>query len=370
MYRRPRSQLSRYERSDDVLLDVGMGTGARRCGSARGWRPGVPSGSTCRRGDRLIDAGAVRSPRASTTSSSASATSSEPLPFADGRVHRIVCSSAFHHFPKQLDTIAEMFRCCARRPACDRRCQPALSPRVRARRSALRRLQLSHFGTAPRDAAEASSAGSRAPRVSLARRSARSGAGASRSSVPAGESRPRERNRLDTDRDRSSSATTTRAGRTCTPSTLRACARRWTVCRDVGSTRSLAADHRLVSRCLTRELVTSRSEVGGTPVYPRAERSSIAWPTTGRIHVFSAAVRRRSGRGVRDWSGLLEASCTCRKRELAARDWKYSSSTRSKRVDQIMARAMADQERSQLPDPPADGRINELPAAGGRRGPW
>ncbi|HEY1515365.1 MAG TPA: class I SAM-dependent methyltransferase [Solirubrobacteraceae bacterium] len=35
---------------------------------------------------------------------------SGPLPFADGEFTAIVCTTAFHHFPRPLDTIAEMSR--------------------------------------------------------------------------------------------------------------------------------------------------------------------------------------------------------------------------------------------------------------------
>jgi ubiquinone/menaquinone biosynthesis C-methylase UbiE len=71
---------------------------------------------------------------------------SEPLPLADGEFTAIVCSSAFHHFPKPLDTITEMFRVLAPGGRLVIADANRRFPLVFVLDLALRRLQPSHIG--------------------------------------------------------------------------------------------------------------------------------------------------------------------------------------------------------------------------------
>ena len=71
---------------------------------------------------------------------------SGPLPFGDGEFTSIVCTTAFHHFPKPRDTIAEMSRVLAPRGRVVIADANRRHPAVFAADIALKRLQPSHFG--------------------------------------------------------------------------------------------------------------------------------------------------------------------------------------------------------------------------------
>jgi ubiquinone/menaquinone biosynthesis C-methylase UbiE len=71
---------------------------------------------------------------------------SGPLPFADGEFTAIVCTTAFHHFPKPLDTVAEMFRVLRTGGRVVIADFNRRHPVVYAADLALRRVQPSHFG--------------------------------------------------------------------------------------------------------------------------------------------------------------------------------------------------------------------------------
>ena len=71
---------------------------------------------------------------------------SGPLPFSDGEFTAIVCTTAFHHFPRPLDTIAEMFRVLAPGGRVVIADFNRRNPVVFAADLALKRLQASHFG--------------------------------------------------------------------------------------------------------------------------------------------------------------------------------------------------------------------------------
>jgi ubiquinone/menaquinone biosynthesis C-methylase UbiE len=126
---------------DDVLLDVGCGTGAAVRQAA----------ATVRRAVGFdLSPGMIEQAR-----SLASGLDnvefrlgdvSEPLPLADGEFTAIVCSSAFHHFPKPLDTITEMFRVLAPGGRLVIADANRRFPLVFVLDLALRRLQPSHTG--------------------------------------------------------------------------------------------------------------------------------------------------------------------------------------------------------------------------------
>jgi SAM-dependent methyltransferase len=71
---------------------------------------------------------------------------SGPLPFSDGEFTAIVCTTAFHHFPRPLDTIAEMFRVLAPGGRVVIADFNRRNPVVFAADLALKQLQASHFG--------------------------------------------------------------------------------------------------------------------------------------------------------------------------------------------------------------------------------
>jgi ubiquinone/menaquinone biosynthesis C-methylase UbiE len=94
-------------KADDVLLDLGCGTGAAVRDAAPNIRravgfdvsPGMIEQARDRAGTEHLDnvefvLGDV----------------SGPLPFADGAFTAVVCTTAFHHFPRQRDTITEISR--------------------------------------------------------------------------------------------------------------------------------------------------------------------------------------------------------------------------------------------------------------------
>ena len=91
----------------DVLLDVGCGTGAAVRDAAAQVRRAVgfdlSPGMITQARARARDAGL-------TSVEFRQGDVSGPLPFADGSFTALVCTTAFHHFPKPRDTIAEMSR--------------------------------------------------------------------------------------------------------------------------------------------------------------------------------------------------------------------------------------------------------------------
>ena len=68
------------------------------------------------------------------------------LPFSDGEFTAIVCTTAFHHFPKPLDAIAEMSRVLAPGGRVVIADFNRRHPVVFAADLVLKRLQPSHFG--------------------------------------------------------------------------------------------------------------------------------------------------------------------------------------------------------------------------------
>jgi ubiquinone/menaquinone biosynthesis C-methylase UbiE len=126
---------------DDVLLDLGCGTGAAVRKAAATVRRAV---------------GFDLSPAMIEQAQSLAAglhnvefrvgDVSEPLPFTDGEFTAIVCSSAFHHFPRPLDTVAEMSRVLAPGGRLVIADANSRHPVVFALDLALRRFQASHFG--------------------------------------------------------------------------------------------------------------------------------------------------------------------------------------------------------------------------------
>ena len=71
---------------------------------------------------------------------------SGPLPFSDGEFTAILCTTAFHHFPKPLETISEMFRVLAPGGRVVIADFNRRHPVVFSADLALKRLQSSHFG--------------------------------------------------------------------------------------------------------------------------------------------------------------------------------------------------------------------------------
>ncbi len=126
---------------DDVLLDLGCGTGAAVREAA----------ATVRRAVGFdVSPGMIEQARSHAAGLDDAefrlGDVSEPLPFDDGEFTAIVCSSAFHHFPKPLDTIAEMYRVLAPGGRVVIADANRRFPVVFALDLGLRRLQPSHFG--------------------------------------------------------------------------------------------------------------------------------------------------------------------------------------------------------------------------------
>jgi ubiquinone/menaquinone biosynthesis C-methylase UbiE len=127
--------------SDDVLLDLGCGTGA----AIREAAPAVR---------RAVGFDLSREMIAQARTSAAGIANVEfregdatlPLPFSDGEFTAIVCTTAFHHFPKPLDTISEMSRVLAPGGRVVIADFNRRNPVVFAADLALKRLQPSHFG--------------------------------------------------------------------------------------------------------------------------------------------------------------------------------------------------------------------------------
>jgi ubiquinone/menaquinone biosynthesis C-methylase UbiE len=127
--------------ADDALLDLGCGTGAAVREAATTVRRAVGfdlSPGMIERARVLADGLRNVEFRQGDVSGA--------LPFADGEFTAIVCTSAFHHFPRPGDTVAEMARVLSpggRALIADaNRCHPA----VFALDLALRVLQPSHVG--------------------------------------------------------------------------------------------------------------------------------------------------------------------------------------------------------------------------------
>jgi len=126
---------------DDVLLDLACGTGAavREAAAAVRRAVGFDLSPAMIEQARTLAAGLDNVEfRVGDVSG--------PLPFNGGEFSAIVCTTAFHHFPRQLDTIAEIYRVLApggRLVIADfnRR-----NPIVFAADLVLKRLQPSHVG--------------------------------------------------------------------------------------------------------------------------------------------------------------------------------------------------------------------------------
>jgi ubiquinone/menaquinone biosynthesis C-methylase UbiE len=90
---------------DDVLLDLGCGTGAAVREAAPGVRRAVG-----------LDLSPAMIARARTLATAIGNVEflevdvSGRLPFTDGEFTAVLCTTAFHHFPRKQDTIAEMWR--------------------------------------------------------------------------------------------------------------------------------------------------------------------------------------------------------------------------------------------------------------------
>lgn len=126
---------------DDALLDVGCGTGAavREAAATVRRAVGIDLSPAMIEQARTLAAGlALVDFRVGDVS--------EPFPFADGEFTAIVCTTAFHHFPRQLDTIAEMFRVLAPGGRVVIADFNRRHPLVFVSDLALKRLQPSHYG--------------------------------------------------------------------------------------------------------------------------------------------------------------------------------------------------------------------------------
>jgi ubiquinone/menaquinone biosynthesis C-methylase UbiE len=128
---------------DDALLDLGCGTGAAVREAAPAVRRAVG-----------FDLSPAMIAQAQALTRAASLDNVEfregdvsgPLPFADGEFTALVCTTAFHHFPRPLDTIAEMSRVLAPSGRLVIADANRRHPAVFAADLALRRLQPSHVG--------------------------------------------------------------------------------------------------------------------------------------------------------------------------------------------------------------------------------
>ncbi|HTP23065.1 MAG TPA: class I SAM-dependent methyltransferase [Solirubrobacteraceae bacterium] len=127
--------------SDDVLLDLACGTGAAVRQAALTVRRAVGfdlSPAMIAQARELAASNADVEFREGDVSG--------PLPFSDGEFTAIVCTTAFHHFPEPLDTLAEMFRVTAPHGRVVIADANRRHPAVFAADIALKRLQRSHFG--------------------------------------------------------------------------------------------------------------------------------------------------------------------------------------------------------------------------------
>jgi ubiquinone/menaquinone biosynthesis C-methylase UbiE len=126
---------------DDVLLDLGCGTGAAIREAAPAVRRAV--GFDLSR-EMIAKARTLAAGIANVEFREGDVTS--PLPFSDDEFTAIVCTTAFHHFPKPLDTISEMSRVLAPGGRVVIADFNRRNPVVFAADVALKRLQPSHFG--------------------------------------------------------------------------------------------------------------------------------------------------------------------------------------------------------------------------------
>jgi ubiquinone/menaquinone biosynthesis C-methylase UbiE len=92
---------------DDVLLDVGCGTGAAVRDAASIVRHAI--GFDLSPG-MIAQAQARARAQGVTNVEFRKGDVSGPLPFTDGEVTALLCTTAFHHFPRPTDTIGEMAR--------------------------------------------------------------------------------------------------------------------------------------------------------------------------------------------------------------------------------------------------------------------
>jgi ubiquinone/menaquinone biosynthesis C-methylase UbiE len=127
--------------SDDVLLDLGCGTGAAIREAAPAVRRAVGFDLS-----REMIARACTSAAGIANVEFREGDATLPLPFSDGEFTAIVCTTAFHHFPKPLDTISEMSRVLAPGGRVVIADFNRRNPVVFAADLALKRLQPSHFG--------------------------------------------------------------------------------------------------------------------------------------------------------------------------------------------------------------------------------
>ena len=126
---------------DDVLLDLACGTGA----AVRQAAPTV----RCAVGFDLSPEMIAQARKLAASVPNVGFREGDvsgPLPFPDGEFTAIVCTTAFHHFPKPVDTIAEMFRVLALGGRVVIADFNRRHPVVFAADLALQRLQPSHFG--------------------------------------------------------------------------------------------------------------------------------------------------------------------------------------------------------------------------------
>ena len=126
---------------DDALLDLGCGTGA----AVRAAAPVVQRSVGFDLSPAMI-AQARKLAAGIANVEFREGDASGPLPFADGEFTAIVCTSAFHHFPRPLDTIVEMSRVLAPRGRVVVADANLRHPAVFVLDLALRRLQRSHVG--------------------------------------------------------------------------------------------------------------------------------------------------------------------------------------------------------------------------------
>jgi ubiquinone/menaquinone biosynthesis C-methylase UbiE len=126
---------------DDVLLDLGCGTGAAVRQAAPTVRRAVGIDLSP---EMIAEARKLAADIANVEFREEDV--SGPLPFSDGEFTALVCTTAFHHFPNPLDTIAEMSRVLAPHGRLVIADFNRRHPAVFAADIALKRLQPSHFG--------------------------------------------------------------------------------------------------------------------------------------------------------------------------------------------------------------------------------
>lgn len=126
---------------DDVLLDLGCGTGA----AVREAAPAVRRAVGFDLSPAMIEQARTLAADLDNVEFRVGDVSG-PLPFADAEFTAIVCTTAFHHFPQPLDTIAEMSRVLAPRGRVLIADANRRHPAVFVLDLALRRLQRSHVG--------------------------------------------------------------------------------------------------------------------------------------------------------------------------------------------------------------------------------